>query len=147
VNQQGSASPASRDRATRASPRAGQAVSAIRRVSHDAKWTQADAIALCRQVEAICPGYGCHVALTGGTLYRDGERKDCDILFYRIRQSPAIDVDGLFVALANIGIVRGDGFGWCIQATYGERKIDCFFPEEDGEYPTEETENDLEMAA
>jgi hypothetical protein len=45
------------------------------------RWTLAEAVEVCRQVEAICPPFGCHVALTGGTLYKDGERKDLDLLF------------------------------------------------------------------
>ena len=32
------------------------------------KWTQEDAIKLCRDIEKICPAYGCHVALTGGNM-------------------------------------------------------------------------------
>ena len=99
------------------------------------KWTQPEAIALCRQIEAICPNFGCHVALTGGLLYKDGPRKDCDILFYRIRQVEEIDIDGLFNALGNIGVNKIGGFGWCHKAEFEGRAIDCFFPEEqDGEY-------------
>lgn len=71
-------------------------------------------------------------ALTGGLLYRDGPRKDCDILFYRIRQIDAIDEDGLFAALAEIGVVKMSGFGWCHKAEYHGKPIDCFFPEEQG---------------
>jgi hypothetical protein len=109
-----------------------------------AKWTQTEAIALCREVEAVCPAAGCHVALTGGTLYKDGERKDLDLLFYRIRQVPAIDMGMLWDALATIGIEIKRGFGWCFKAEYHGKSIDCFFPEEDGgDYesaPSEQTE-------
>jgi len=99
-------------------------------------WTQEQAIDICRHIENICPTYGCHVALTGGTLYKDGERKDLDILFYRIRQVEQIDIDGLFTALSKIGIYKRSGFGWCYKASFmAEKNIDCFFPEEqDGEY-------------
>lgn len=98
------------------------------------KWTQAQAISLCRLIEGICPEFGCHVALTGGCLYWDGERKDADIMFYRIRQLPDIDTAGLFAALAEIGVEKTGGFGWCHKATFEGRKIDFFFPEEDGVY-------------
>lgn len=103
-----------------------------------APWTQADAIALCRDVEAICPAFGCHVALTGGCLYKDGERKDADLLFYRIRQVGEIDKPGLFQALEAIGVTELNGFGWVHKAEYRGRSIDFFFPEEDGEYPPRE---------
>lgn len=100
-------------------------------------WNQAEAVELCRKIEAICPPFGCHVALTGGALYKDGDRKDLDILFYRIRQTPSIDTEGLFAALEGIGVNKVSGFGWCHKAVMGEKKIDCFFPEEDdGEYET-----------
>jgi len=101
-----------------------------------AKWTQEQAIELCRKIEVIAPKYGCHVALTGGTLYHFGERKDADILFYRIRQIAYIDVDGLMLALSEIGIEAIRDYGWCYKAAYGEQPIDFFFPERDGiEYP------------
>ena len=96
------------------------------------KWTQEQAIALCRKIEAIAPKYGCHVALTGGTLYHFGERKDADILFYRIRQVHEIDVDGLMDGLRDLGIEPGEDFGWCHKATYADRAIDFFFPERSG---------------
>lgn len=108
-------------------------------------WSLTDAVALCKKIEAVCPPFGCHVALTGGALYKDGPRKDLDILFYRVRQIDQIDEAGLFDALAQIGLVKVGGFGWCHKAKYGERNVDCFFPEEDGEYPVAATPS-LEMA-
>ena len=95
-------------------------------------WTQPEAIELCRDVEAICPGYGCHVALTGGLLYKDGPRKDCDLLFYRIRQVKKIDLDALWPALLLIGLEKKSGFGWCFKAVYKGKPVDCFMPEEQG---------------
>jgi len=97
------------------------------------KWTLEQAVALCRKIEDVVPPFGCHVALTGGTLYKDGARKDLDILFYRIRQRDEIDMDGLWKALAGIGIEKLSGFGWCYKAdTEDGKHIDCFFPEEQG---------------
>lgn len=95
-------------------------------------WSLEEAVELCRIVEAVCQRYGCHVALTGGALYKDGKRKDCDLLFYRIRQIPAIDLDGLWVGLAGIGLEKVSGFGWVFKAKAGAlgKNVDCFFPEE-----------------
>lgn len=103
-----------------------------------ARWSLADAIDLCRRIEAVCPAFGCHVALTGGCLYRDGARKDLDILLYRIRQADAIDVDGLFDALAEIGLGRLDDgpVRWCVKARFAGRPVDIFFPEQPGDYPS-----------
>lgn len=93
-------------------------------------WTTDEAIRLCVEIEAVCPAFGCHVALTGGTLYGVGARKDLDVVFYRVRQVAKVDVDGLFVALAKIGVLRETHREvWCIKATHAGRRIDCFFPE------------------
>lgn len=108
--------------------------------SDPAKWTQAEAFDLCARIEAVCPPHGCHVALTGGLLYKDGPRKDADILFYRIRQVEEIDVDGLMGALKELGVEPGDDFGWCFKASYRGKQIDFFFPEREGdEYPATES--------
>lgn len=102
----------------------------------DPAWTLAAAVDLCRHVETIAPDFGCHVALTGGCLYKDGPRKDLDLLFYRIRQEDDIDAEGLFEALAEeLGMVKKSGFGWCHKCEYKGKKIDCFFPEEPGGPP------------
>lgn len=101
-------------------------------MSKPAYWNQTDAIELCRKIEAICPAYGCHVALTGGCLYKDGLRKDADILFYRIRQVDVIDIEGLFEALEALGILKTHGFGFVHKALYQGKGIDFFFPESAG---------------
>lgn len=99
------------------------------------KWTQQEAVELCRKIEAICPQFGCHVALTGGLLYKDGTRKDCDILFYRIRQVSKINTEGLWLALTGIGLAKVSGFGWCVKCVYNGKLVDALFPEEiEGKY-------------
>jgi hypothetical protein len=93
------------------------------------RWTQQQAVAMCRVIEDIAPEFGAHIALTGGTLYKVGSRKDCDILFYRIRQAARIDMRGLWTALERVGFEVVSGRGWCFKATYEGRRVDCFFPE------------------
>ena len=100
-----------------------------------------DEIKICRLVEAIAPRFGCHVALTGGTLYKDGDRKDVDILMYRIRQVDEINEEGLFEALKMAGIKKVSGMGWCYKAKFEGIDIDIFFPEANGgEYSAQPTE-------
>ena len=102
-------------------------------------WTQQEAIALCFEIEQVCPKARCHVALTGGCLYKAGERKDLDILFYRIRQALDIDMEELWNLLKSIGIERLSGEGWCHKGSFQGKPIDFFFPEEDyGVYEEEE---------
>jgi hypothetical protein len=102
-------------------------------------WVREEAIELCKLVEIVCVGCGCHVALTGGLLYKDGPRKDCDLLFYRIRQCDEIDIDKLKTVLLAIGVSDFKGGGWIYKATYNGKPLDCLFPEEQGgEYKPEE---------
>lgn len=100
-------------------------------------WTQEQAISLCVQIEAIAPKFGCHVALTGGCLYKDGPRKDLDLIFYRVRQVPGINVDGLLTALRPLGFHTFDGGGWRWVGKIGGDSVDMLFPEDplQGEYP------------
>ena len=102
----------------------------IRPACHD------DAVSICIKLESFAPLFGCHVALTGGTLYKPGERKDIDILFYRIRQIDKIDKNGLFSAMKNVGFSDVTWFGWCHKTKFDGFNIDLFFPEagDEGEY-------------
>lgn len=101
-------------------------------IGNEKPWTLQKAVLLCRVLEIIAPLYGAHVSLSGGCLYKDGPRKDCDVHFYRIRQVPAIDEDGLLEALKGIGIEIGERYGWVIKAHYRGDPIDLFFPEYKG---------------
>ena len=90
------------------------------------------AIKLAVKIHAIAPHYGAHVALTGGCLYKGGERKDIDFIIYRIRQVEKIDYEGLFAALESIGFDKPEGFGWIFKTKYNGVPIDLLFPEEEG---------------
>ncbi len=94
------------------------------------KWTLPQALSLCRLIETVCPKYGCHVSLTGGLLLKDGERKDCDLVFYRIRHIPKINLE-LLVALEGLGIIIKGGGGWRYVGEYNNKPIDLLFPEEE----------------
>ena len=97
------------------------------------KWCLGEALVLCEEVEAISPNFGAHVALTGGLLYKKGQRKDCDLLFYCIRQIDEIDEGGLLAALTEIGFTIKERKGWVRKAEYGGKQVDLFFPEK---YPS-----------
>lgn len=102
-------------------------------------WTQHEAIALCVKLEKFAPKFGCHVALSGGCLYKEGPRKDVDIVLYRIRQAPAINFVGLFEEMEKMGVTKLSGFGFCHKSIYNGSHIDFLSPEEDeGEYPENE---------
>lgn len=89
------------------------------------------AVAICRKFESVAPSCGCHVALTGGTLYKSGFRKDVDILFYRIRQVEDINYQLLFSLLREkFGVEVIRSFGWVTKAKMGDIDLDLFFPED-----------------
>jgi hypothetical protein len=100
------------------------------------KWTQKDALALCKRIEQVCPQAGCHVALTGGCLYREGQRGDLDLIFYRIRQLK-LQTQKLMEILQSIGFNYISGGGWRYVGYYDGKKVDLLFPEspETGDYP------------
>lgn len=93
-------------------------------------WSRNIALDVCKEVEALCPKFGCHVALTGGLLYKDGPRKDLDLLFYRVRQVEKIDEEGLLQCLSENGFTMRERFGWVQKAVYWDMDVDMFFPEE-----------------
>lgn len=105
-------------------------------------WDQEEAIAFCTAVEEICPYYGCHVAMTGGVLYKQGPRKDLDLVFYRIRQVPEIQVAELLASLqTRLGVVvvtagASENAPFVIKLTWRGLRVDCMFPESTyGVYP------------
>lgn len=95
-------------------------------------WTLNEAIDICKEIEIISPKFGCHIGLTGGVLYKEGSRKDLDLILYRIRQTPVIAFEELFLEMEKIGIKKVSGFGFCIKAEYKDKKIDFLCPEEEG---------------
>jgi hypothetical protein len=112
----------------------------------ETKWTHSEAVDFCTRIEAVCPEFGCHVALTGGNLYKTGPRKDCDVVFYRIRQVPKIDREGLFAALfekLNV-LTTTSQDDWCfvVKGIYEGRSVDFMFPEssQGGYYPRSRNE-------
>lgn len=96
-------------------------------------WTLSEAIALLAAIEQFAPSFGAHVALTGGLLYREGARKDLDVVIYRIRQVPSINESGLLDKMkTELGIeLHDEGHSnFVLKAKQGERAIDFMFPED-----------------
>jgi hypothetical protein len=93
--------------------------------------TQAEAIELCRQLEPIAAEHGGHVALTGGCLYKDGTRKDVDILVYRSADEDAFKWPEFFRTIEPLGIthVEHQDYGFCKKAVLVRRLNDGELPE------------------
>lgn len=98
-------------------------------------WTWESARDLVRRLESMSPRFGGHIALTGGVLYKDGERRDLDLLIYRIRQEPYFDWQGFFGAMEDeLGIKVKSRHGWVVKCEDPMgRMIDFFNPEYGGD--------------
>ena len=92
-------------------------------------WTLDEAQKLCILVENAVRPANAHVALTGGVLYKDGARKDLDLLFYGVRQTYGVDPAILLPALEKLGFEIGEQYGWVTKAYYQSKPVDLFFPE------------------
>jgi hypothetical protein len=91
-------------------------------------WTRESGIELCIAVEEIAKQCGYHIGLTGGLLYKSGERKDLDIVVYSVRQVNP-NQDKLFRMLAQIGIQEVANYGFVVKARFLGKSIDLLFPE------------------
>jgi hypothetical protein len=96
---------------------------------------QAYAIQICRKLYTVLAPLKIYPALTGGCLFKDGPRKDVDIVLYRNRQGPLIDWKVLVPTLATIEVIVGAQYGFVTKAMYRGIPLDLFDPEaEQGEY-------------
>ncbi len=101
-------------------------------------WTLEEALSLFPALYVTAQRVGLYPALTGGTLYKEGRRKDLDILFYRNRQQMVLQREELLERLSDMGFEIGRRYGWVTKAKYRGKSVDLFFPEDptnDGEYP------------
>jgi hypothetical protein len=93
---------------------------------------------MCRFIEPIALVYNAHVGLTGGCLYKDGLRKDMDIVFYPHGGSGGMDEPGLITALEAAGFVLGGRWTRVQKVSWEEKTIDFIFPHHEGEPGSEE---------
>jgi hypothetical protein len=95
-------------------------------------WTQAQGLALVKAMYAFLQDDACpyYPALTGGLAYKDGPRKDCDIVIYHNRQHALrrkADVIADLKHMPGLKLVRDHGF--VTKWTYGGKGVDIMFPE------------------
>lgn len=96
---------------------------------NNGKWTRAEAIELCKEIEKFAPAYGFHVALTGGCLYKEGYRDDLDLVIYRDQRIKS-DVDGFIYGLHSAfpeSIGSWSYYGWRYVFGVLGRKVDLLF--------------------
>ena len=89
-----------------------------------------DGIDVCKCIYLALSGHGFFPALTGGLLYKDGDRKDCDIVIYRHRQDVShFETVEIQQKLENIGFTEFKHFGFVTKAKFKGFDIDIFNPE------------------
>lgn len=115
------------------------------------QWTLQEGVALCRAIQELpSEKFHCHPALTGGLLYKDGPRKDCDIVIYQRGDTGGerepIDWTGLWAALEGIGLLLLHDHGYVKKCVYRGQAVDIFDPTEEGGDYGDEGEADPDLA-
>jgi hypothetical protein len=92
------------------------------------------AYALCTDLYKVLEPKGYYPALTGGLLYKEGKRKDIDIIIYRNRQKVSsfetVDIAHL---LAEVNLNITASFGFVTKAEWFGMIVDIFNPETNDE--------------
>lgn len=94
------------------------------------------AVEICKTIHTALGG-AYFPALTGGTLYKEGTRKDIDIVIYRHRELDCVDMQYVAAQLIAVGFTDFTFYGWCTKCKYKGISIDLFNPEDTScdEYP------------
>ena len=90
-------------------------------------------VSLCKKINDKLSPLGYYPALTGGTLYKEWDRKDVDIVIYRNRQMhDKFEMTDIFPALEEIGFRYLEFFGFVTKSKFGDVVVDLFNPESIG---------------
>jgi len=96
----------------------------------ETKCTQQDGITLCKILYDKLSPLGYYPALTGGLLYKEGGRKDIDIVIFRNRQQhSSFETIDLYLVLSEVGVYIDKSYGFVTKAKWKEFTIDLFNPE------------------
>lgn len=97
-------------------------------------WVQSEALELAVKLEEVLSVVGWHVALTGGCLYKEAQRKDADFIVYRNDMSVEPNQITIIDAIRNVGLVCNAAYARVLKCTYGSKSVDIIMPELAGEY-------------
>lgn len=91
---------------------------------------QEKAIGICAKLYRVLGPLNFYPALTGGCLYKEGERKDCDIVIFRHRQAHTdFELKHLEPVLRLAGFTDFQHFGFVTKCMYLGCAVDLFNPE------------------
>ena len=89
-----------------------------------------DGVKLCNVINSAgIEEIGGHIALTGGCLYKEGVRKDIDIILYRRKPEVEINQAKLVEFLISLDITHIREFGRVLKARWEGVEIDIIQPE------------------
>lgn len=111
--------------------------------------TLSDSVELAKLLEPVALTHGYHIGIGGGTVNKEGERKDIDVIVYRRRDRRFAEncspLTTMFKAFENFGVaflsdLSDDNLErWCTKANWHGIPVDFLFPESpSGEYREEE---------
>ena len=89
---------------------------------------------MCADLYRVLEPHGYYPALTGGLLYKEGNRKDIDIIIYRNRQKvQGFETVDLSRLLAEVNLNITASFGFVTKARWRGFVVDIFNPETNDE--------------
>jgi len=92
--------------------------------------TQQDGIRLCESLYSKLSPAGYYPALTGGLLYKEGARKDIDVVIFRNRQDVTdFEMKDIECFLVEIGMSDFKYYGFVTKAIWNGFTVDLFNPE------------------
>lgn len=98
-----------------------------------------DAIILCTLLYEHLRGIGIYPALTGGCLYKQGNRKDIDIVLY-MDNSNLRELEDIEGKLKAVGLENFKHFGYVTKCLWNGYTVDILLPQtlKDDDYDEEE---------
>ena len=92
-----------------------------------------DGIVLCQRLNKFL-NKAYFVALTGGLIFQQGERKDIDIIIYRNRATMPFETIQLGVKLTAFGFTNLRYYGFVTKCEWQGHSVDILHPESDSEF-------------
>jgi len=92
-----------------------------------------DGIVLCQRLNKFLNKEH-FVALTGGLIFQQGERKDIDIIIYRNRATMPFETIQLGDKLVSFGFTNIRYYGFVTKCEWEGHSVDILHPESDSEF-------------
>lgn len=106
-----------------------QQLPAQSRATQPAIWTKHHAFMLCESMYKLLAPHGYYPALTGGTLYKTGARKDIDVVVFHHRQRhDHVNMQEVITLLAPLVTNVPEFYGFVTKVQLNGIPVDLFDP-------------------